>query len=138
MLLSVPTRFTGKQQPQRIARHLPLKLPGGRRRPSPARVLMPTPASAPLRSAALPSRTHHRAPPTSVRRRWQLRQRPRRCPPRRTTLVVLSPSVPLSTLNRKVRSLLSCGRTSMCLRGNHLTSPAFPGKLLSTTLPSVL
>src|SRR3954469_13478279 len=62
---------------------------------------MPTPASAPLRSAALPSRTHHRAPPASVRRQWQLRQRPRRCPPRRTALVVPSPSVPRLTLNRK-------------------------------------
>ena len=54
--------------PQPITTHLPLKLPGGRRRPSPARVLMPTPASAPLRSAALSSRTHHRAPPASVRK----------------------------------------------------------------------
>src|SRR3954470_24380411 len=101
MILSVLIGFTGKRQPQRIASHLPLKLPGGRRRPSPARVLMPTPASAPLRSAALPSRMHHRAPPASVRRRWQLRQRLRRCPPRRTALVVLSPSVPPLTLNRK-------------------------------------
>src|SRR4051812_15435546 len=114
MLLSAPTRSTGKRQPQQIASHLPLKLPGGRRRPSPARVLMPTPASAPLRSAALPSRTHHRAPPASIRRQWQLRQRPRRCPPRRTALVVPSPSVPLSTLNRKACSLLSCGRTAGC------------------------
>src|SRR3954463_9580847 len=127
MLLSVPTRSTEKQQPQRIARHLPLKLPGERRRPSPARALMPTPASAPLRSVALSSRTHHRAPPASVRRQWQLRQRPRRCPPRRTALVVPSPSVPPLTLNRKAFSLLSCGRTSTCLHGNLLTSPVFPG-----------
>src|SRR4051812_44349491 len=32
MLLSVPTRSTGKQQPQQIARHLPLKLPGGKKK----------------------------------------------------------------------------------------------------------
>src|SRR3954465_9749739 len=105
MPLSVLTRSTGKQQPQRITSHLPLKLPEGRGKPSPASALVPTPASAPLRSAALPSRTRHRAPPASVRRQWQPRQRPRRCPPRRTALVVLSPSVPLSTLNRKARSL---------------------------------
>ena len=47
---------------------------------------------------------------------------------RRTALVVPSPSVPLSTLNRKARLLLSCGRTSTCLHGNRLTSPVFPGK----------
>ena len=47
---------------------LAAEAPGGRRRPSPARALMPTPASAPLRSAALSSRTHHLAPPASVRR----------------------------------------------------------------------
>ena len=45
----------------------------------------------------------------------QLDQRPRKCPPRRMALVVPSPSVPLSTLNRKARSLLSCGRMSTCL-----------------------
>src|SRR3954466_10071467 len=162
MPLSVSTGSTGKQRLQRITVHLPLKLPGERRRPSPASALMPTPASAPLRSAALPSRTHHRAPPArrpspasaltptpasaplrsaalpsrthhrappaSARRQWLLRQRPRRCPPRRTTLVVHSPSVPLSTPNRKARSLLSCGQMSMCLHGNRLTSPVFLGK----------
>src|SRR4051812_24542895 len=63
MPLSAPTRYTGKQQPQRITVHLPTRLPEERRRPSPASALVPTPASASLRSAALPSRTHHRAPP---------------------------------------------------------------------------
>src|SRR3954469_10998470 len=162
MPLSVPTRYTGTQQQQRSATHLPLELPGERRRPSPTSALVPTPASAslrsaalpsrthhrapparrpspasalmptlasaPLRSAALPSRTHHRAPPASAIRRWQLRQRPRRCPPRRTALVVPSPSVSLLTPNRKARSLLFCGRMSICLPGNHLTSPVFPEK----------
>ena len=32
MLLSAPTRSTGKRQPQQIASHLPLKLPGGKKK----------------------------------------------------------------------------------------------------------
>ena len=87
--------------------------------------LMPTSASAPLRSAALPSRTHHRAPPASTRRQRQLHHRPRKWPPRRAALVVPSPLVPRLTLNRKARSLLSCGRMSTCLHGNRLISPVF-------------
>src|SRR3954468_12224919 len=63
MYLSAPTRYTGMRQQQRSATHLPLELPGERRRPSPASALVPTPASASPRSAALPSRTHHQAPP---------------------------------------------------------------------------
>src|SRR3954469_4326734 len=61
MPLSAPTKYTGTQQQQRPAAHLPLELPGETR--SPASALAPTPASASLRSAALPSRTCHRAPP---------------------------------------------------------------------------
>src|SRR3954465_2049296 len=61
MPLSAPTKYTGTQQRQRPAAHLPLELPEERR--SPASALAPTPASAPLQSAALPSRTCHRAPP---------------------------------------------------------------------------
>src|SRR3954463_8122523 len=63
MPLSAPTSYTETRQPQRSVTHLPLERPGERRRPSPASALVPTPASAPLRSAALPSRTCHRAPP---------------------------------------------------------------------------
>src|SRR4051812_13216177 len=125
--LSAPTRSTGTQRLRQKRIHLPLKPPGGRRQgPSPASALGPTPATAPLRSAAPPSRTFHRAPPASARREWLLLRQPRRCPPRRTALVVPSPSAPRSTANRKARSLPSCGRVSMYLRGNHLTSPVFP------------
>src|SRR4051812_15301416 len=63
MPLSAPTSCTGTRQPQRSVTHLPLKPPERIRRPSLADALVPTPASTPLRSAALPSRTCHRAPP---------------------------------------------------------------------------
>src|SRR3989337_4578846 len=99
MHLFAPTRSTGRQPPQPPARRLPLKLPGGRR--SSAGVLVLTPASAPLRSAALLLRTYQKAPPASARGQKPLRQRPRRCLPRRMVLEVLLPSVPLLTLNRK-------------------------------------
>ena len=109
-------------------RTLAAEAPGGKKKTKSGKSSDAHSGSAPLRSAALPSRTHHRAPPASVRRQWQLHLRPRRCPPRRTALVVLSPSVPRLTLNRKARSLLSCGRMSTCLHGNRLISPVFPGK----------
>ena len=48
--------------------------------------------------------------------------------PRRMALVVPLPSAPLLTPNRKMRSLLSCGRMLTCLHGNRLISPVFPGK----------
>src|SRR4051812_9675050 len=40
---------------------LAAEAPGGMKKTQSGKPLMPTPASAPLRSVALPSRTHHRA-----------------------------------------------------------------------------
>ena len=48
-----------------------------------ARPLAPTPASAPLRSVVLPSRTCQRAPPARARNTGLRCQRPRRCSSRR-------------------------------------------------------
>ena len=109
---------------------LPLELPRGTRpaRPLLARPHVPTPASAPLRSAALPLRTCQRAPPARARIPRQHHLRPRRCPSRRTARAGLLLEAPPLTANRKARSSPSCGRMSTCLHGKHPTSPAFPGR----------